>query len=547
MATTRSAITDPAPLLRLDALSLALHGAPILQDVSLDMPAGRTTALVGESGSGKSLTALAAIGLLPRGSATTGRILLDDRDLAPLPERDWLAIRGREIAMIFQEPMSALNPVHPIGAQVAETLRLDGTPRAEAHAIARDRLDRVGLERLPLDRYPHALSGGQRQRVCIAMAIARRPRLLIADEPTTALDVTTQAGILDLLDELVRDEGMGLLLVTHDLGVVAKRADRVAVMKEGRIVEEGATETLFRRHSHPYTADLLAASRPRPRPPRVVSTDPVLEARDVTRDYGRFRAVDAVSFTLHRGEALGLVGESGCGKSTLTRALLGLEPIQAGTIALHGRSGGTAMTKADRARISTVFQDPYGSFDPRWTIRRILAEPFHLTGKPADAETTLAQALTRVGLTDADLGKYPHEFSGGQRQRIAIARALVTEPDVLVLDEAVSALDTRVRARILDLLCDLQDRLGLAYLFVTHDLTVMRALCDRVLVMRAGKIVEEAATEATFEAPREPYTRALLAAAPTIPADWLPPEFSPKTPAKSFDEGFAPPMKDATQ
>ncbi|MEM7711686.1 MAG: dipeptide ABC transporter ATP-binding protein, partial [Pseudomonadota bacterium] len=473
-----------------------------------------------ESGSGKSITALAAIGLLPHGATTTGAIRLDARDLTVLPERAWLAIRGTEIAMIFQEPMTALNPVHTIGAQVSETLRLTGTPRAEAMALARDKLDRVGLNQIGLDRYPHELSGGQRQRVCIALAIARRPRLLIADEPTTALDVTTQAEILSLLHDLVRDQGMALLLITHDLGVVAGLADRVAVMKDGEIVEHGPTETLFRTHAHPYTCDLLAASQPAPRHVTEASPTPVLEAAGITRSYGAVTAVDRVSFTLHAGESLGLVGESGCGKSTLAGALLGLEDIQGGAITLHGRPGGIAMTRADRARLSVVFQDPYGSFDPRWPVHRIVTEPFHLTGRPDDARHRAAEALSQVGLSSGDLTKYPHEFSGGQRQRIAIARALITRPDVLILDEAVSALDVRVRAQVLDLLADLQARLGLAYLFIGHDLTVVRAVSDRVLVMKAGRIVEEGPTARVFDAPRHAYTKALIAAAPTIPEAW---------------------------
>ncbi|TFL19731.1 ABC transporter ATP-binding protein [Jannaschia formosa] len=512
--------TETAPLIAVHDLSLAIHGEAILHDVGLDIAPGRVTALVGESGSGKSMTALALIGLLPEGAATTGAAMLDGRDLLSLPEREWLNLRGGDIGMIFQEPMTALNPVQTIGAQVSETLRLRGTPRAEALRIARDRLDRVGLGQLPLDRYPHQLSGGQRQRVCIAMAIARRPRLLIADEPTTALDVTTQAGILQLLRDLVDEEGMALLLITHDLGVVARIADHVAVMQAGRIVEQDATERLFRAHAHPYTRDLLAASRPAPRERRASRGGPVLQADGLTRRYGAVTAVDAVSFTLHRAESLGLVGESGCGKSTLTRALLGLEPIQAGSLWFQGEAGGIAMTKAQRAKMSVVFQDPYGSFDPRWTVARILAEPFHLTGRPPDAWARAAEALEQVGLSASDLGKYPHEFSGGQRQRIAIARALITEPEVLVLDEAVSALDVRVRAQVLALLDDLQQRLGLAYLFISHDLAVVRAICDRVLVMRGGKIVEDGPIARVWSAPASDYTRSLIDAAPAIPEGW---------------------------
>jgi peptide/nickel transport system ATP-binding protein len=510
------------PLLRARGLDLDIGATPILRDVGLDLEAGQVAGLVGESGSGKSMTALAIMGLLPRGARLRGTLRLDGRDLAALPERAWLGLRGAQIGMIFQEPMTALNPVQTVGAQVAEGLRLAGLGRAQARARARDRLDRVGLGEVGLDRYPHALSGGQRQRVCIAMAIARRPRLLIADEPTTALDVTTQARILDLLRGLVREEGMALLLITHDLGVVAGMADRVAVMQAGRIVEQGPTKRLFRTMRHPYTRELLAASRPPPRPARRVDGPAVLEARGVTRRYGAHAAVDGVSFALRRGECLGLVGESGCGKSTLSRALLGLEEVQAGAIRLMGRPGGMAMTRADRARLSVVFQDPYGSFDPRWRVARLVAEPFHLTGRPRDWRDRVAAALEEVGLGEADMEKYPHEFSGGQRQRIAIARALVTRPEVVILDEAVSALDVRVRAQVLGLLRDLQDRLGLAYLFVTHDLGVVRAVADRVLVMRAGRIVEEGPTPEIFAAPREAYTRRLLDAAPAIPAAWLP-------------------------
>jgi len=430
---------------------------------------------------------------------------------------------------------------------VAETLRLHRRlSRAEAHAIARNRLDRVGLTepRFPLSLYPHELSGGQRQRVAIALAIALRPALLIADEPTTALDVTTQAEVLQLLKSLAREEGMGLLLITHDLGVTAEMADRVAVMQGGSLVETGATEALFRRPAHPYTRALLAAATHRPAAKQTTDTPdfswqkysnptstPLLQVENATRIYRlsrpapfaphpELRAVDNVSFTIAAGESLGLVGESGCGKSTLTRAILGLDPLAEGRITLAGHTVSPDMARAARADVQVVFQDPYGSFDPRQRVEKLLAEPFHLTGRPADWRARVEQALTEVGLAPADSTKYIHEFSGGQRQRLAIARALITRPRLIVLDEAVSALDLRVRAQVLDLLARLQASHDLAYLFITHDLAVVHAITSRCLVMQAGRIVEEGPTEALLSAPRHPYTQRLLAAAPRIPEAW---------------------------
>ncbi|MBP7003686.1 ABC transporter ATP-binding protein [Amaricoccus sp.] len=522
-------------LLAVEDLSVEIDGAPILERVSMGLGPGEVLGVIGESGSGKSMTALAVMGLLPRGARASGRVLLGGADLLARTEAEMCAIRGRDVGMIFQEPMTALNPLQTIGDQVAETVRVHGrASRAEARAVARATLDRVGLPegRFPLERFPHELSGGQRQRVGIAMAIALRPRLLIADEPTTALDVTTQAAILVLLRRLVDEDGMGLVLITHDLAVVAETAARVAVMTGGKVVEAGATRDALRAPRHPYTRTLIAASAHRPaRLPRIART-PLLKVEGLTRDYpgprrGLFgretptRAVRNVSFTLHAGESLGLVGESGCGKSTLMRAVLGLDRVQAGRIVLDGDEirAGEAMAPEIRARMQAVFQDPYGSFDPRWRVGRLVAEPFHLLDDAPRGEERAAavvSALEAVGLAAADAEKFIHEFSGGQRQRIAIARALIIRPKLIVLDEAVSALDVRVRAQVLDLLGGLSTRYGLSYLFISHDLHVVRAITDRVLVMRAGEIVESGPTRRVFERPSHPYTRELLAATPVL-------------------------------
>ena len=522
------------PLLQLQDLTVRLHGRTLLHGLDLTLAPGEVLGLVGESGSGKSLTGLAIAGLLPAGAEVSGQVRLAGEALLALPEREMDARRGAALGLVFQEPMNALNPLMTLGQQVAEALRLHDGPhrpatRAEAAQAAEAALTRVGLPGMA-GRYPHELSGGQRQRVVIAIAMALRPRLLIADEPTTALDVRTQAQILALLRELVREQGASLLLISHDLPLVAGVADRIAVLQGGSLVEQGPALALLQSPQAPATAALVAASTLAARgpAPALPPGPPLLEARALVREYRRGggllrratvqRALDGVSLTVQPGERVGLVGASGSGKSTLLRALLGLEPLQGGEVRLAGQAF-TGRERALRRQVQIVFQDPAGSLDPRWRAWELVAEPLALLDPvPERAEQRRrAEAwLARVGLDAGMAERFPHQFSGGQRQRLAIARALIVEPALLVLDEAVSALDVSVRGQILTLLDDLCSAQGTALLFVTHDLGVVRAATDRLYVMDAGRLIESGPTDAVFRAPREAVTAALLAATPDL-------------------------------
>ncbi|WP_367714882.1 dipeptide ABC transporter ATP-binding protein [Nitratireductor sp. GISD-1A_MAKvit] len=529
-------------LLEIENLSLSIAGHPVLKDIDLEIAPGEVLGIVGESGSGKSMTALSVMQLLPELASAKGRVTFDGIDILSAPEEAMCRLRGDDLGMVFQEPMTALNPVKTIGEQVAEGIRWHtGANRPDAEARARAILDRVGLPeaKFPLSRFPHELSGGQRQRVVIAIACALRPKLLIADEPTTALDVVLQAQILDLLRDLVEENRMGLMLISHDLAVVADMADRVSVMRHGAVMESGPTAKVLSEQKHAYTRQLAEASThvpARARPQDAIEKQeqpPLLAVSNVTRDYpGRrrglfskaepFRAVDNVSFSLLPGHAVALVGRSGCGKSTLARMILALDRPTSGEIRLDGETlAGKSEHELRHARrnMQVVFQDPYGSFNPRHQVERLVAEPLHLLDRKPTAtqrRDRVAQALESVGLHASDMQKYPHEFSGGQRQRISIARAIITRPRLIVADEPVSALDVSIRAQILDLFADLNQRLDLTYLFITHDLTVARAITDDVMVMHEGRIVESGPTTEVLENPASVAAQALVAAAPDL-------------------------------
>jgi peptide/nickel transport system ATP-binding protein len=526
-----------SPVLSIESLSIGLPALAdrqhAIKNLSLSILPGETLCVVGESGSGKSMTALATIGLLPHGvQVLSGSIRLGGLDLLSLDEEGWCDVRGRDVGMVFQEPMTSLNPVMRVVDQITETFRAHGILSvAERNRRAVELLTEVNLPNPELiaRAYPHELSGGQRQRVMIAIALALEPKLLIADEPTTALDVTTQAQVLRLIDNLRRKKGTAVLFITHDFGVVSEIADRVAVLQHGELVELGPAEEILSRPQHPYTKRLLAAVPSLiPPPPKSLQGEPItLKVDALTKTYGgrgflrksrEVHAADAVSFDIRRGETLGLVGESGSGKSTVGRCVLRLIEPDGGRIEIGSLSFGTLSQRAlrpHRRMIQMVFQDPFASLNPRRTVGRIISEgPIAQGEAPAKALDDARILLEKVGLPARAIDRYPHEFSGGQRQRIGIARALAMRPDVLVADEAVSALDVSVQAEILRLIRDLQEELGLAILFITHDLRVAAQICDRVAVMQKGRIVEMAETAQLFADPRDAYTRQLLAAVP---------------------------------
>ncbi|MFG6666623.1 ABC transporter ATP-binding protein [Halomonas sp. HNIBRBA4712] len=522
----------PEPLFRLDQLGVAFDGQPVVEGLSLEVQRGETLAIVGESGSGKSVSALGAIDLLPANARVSGGRWLEGKDLNGLSARQWSGLRGGQIGFVFQEPMTSLNPLHRIGKQLGETLRLhQGLSGQALRRRALELLEQVKLPRPEelLDVWPHQLSGGQRQRVMIAMAIANNPALLIADEPTTALDVTVQQEILALLTSLRDEVGMAVLFITHDLNLVRRFAERVCVMKSGRVEEIGPVESVFAHPQSAYTRALIDAE-PTGRPSEISDTAPLLRAHGLSVRFERpaaglfkrkrlaFEAVKPTDLQIAPGETLGVVGESGSGKTTLASAIMRLVPSQ-GEITLGDTPLGTLTGKhlrRQRRRLQMVFQDPFGALSPRMPVFDIVSEGlrFHYPALSKDeVASRVAQTLKEVGLPESCAARYPHEFSGGQRQRIAVARAIILEPELLVLDEPTSALDRTVQKQLITLLRELQARRGLSYLFISHDLAVVRAMAHRVMVLKEGEVVEQGPCLEVLAAPRHPYTRALIEAA----------------------------------
>ena len=519
----------------------------VVDQLSFVVPAGRRVAIVGESGSGKSLTALSVLGLLPDGAQVSGDVSWNDQNLLRANLEDLRAIRGREIAMVFQEPMTALNPLFTVGNQIVEAVLVhqSGLQKVAAYALALEMLERVGLSdaRMKLQAYPHQLSGGQRQRVMIAMALASKPRLLIADEPTTALDVNLRKQILDLLKELQQDpagHGMSVLLITHDLNLVRKFAQDVVVMHQGRLVESGTVQEIFENPQTPYTRALVESKPDKNLLPVLPLAPCLMKAAAISVSYPRPKlgwdqvltmfgrtawniVLDQVSLDLRQGETVGVIGESGSGKTTLGMALLGLMPgISAkteGQLEVFGQSWHTlseAQKRAMRARLQVIFQDPFGSLSPRMSVGQIIAEGLAVHQPQLTAKQQMdrvLEVLIEVGLEKNSIGRYPHEFSGGQRQRIAIARALILKPEILILDEPTSALDVTIQKQVLGLLTQLQHKYNLAYVLISHDISVIAAMSHRVIVLQHGQMVESGATEEVIYAPQHPYTQHLIAEA----------------------------------
>lgn len=543
---TNTTITEP--VLRIEGLSVAFRSAGDLvtavRDVSIDVAAGETVAIVGESGSGKSTTAAAVNRLLPENAVITqGTVRFDGRDLTILAETEMISLRGAGIGLVPQDPMSNLDPLMRVGDQIAEALEVHHyTTGAATKERVISLLEAVGIPDAEQRsrQYPHEFSGGMRQRVLIAMGLACKPRLLIADEPTSALDVTVQRRVLDQLDQLTEEMGAAVFLITHDLGLAAERADRIVVMLRGDVVEEGPAMEVLRNPQHEYTRRLIGAAPSlaarTERPARRVAVDaaPLVQVSDLRKVFplrsvkrgepDTFTAVDGVSFDIPRGTTVSIVGESGSGKSTTANLILGLEEITSGTIAFDGvdlAGLGRKELFTFRRRVQPVFQNPFASLDPRYTVGESIAEPMavHRIGDKASRRARVAALLDQVALPQTMTDRLPHELSGGQRQRVAIARALALEPELVVLDEAVSALDVLVQAQILDLLAELQTELNLSYLFISHDLAVVRMISDYVHVMQRGKVVESGTPDEIFENPREAYTRELLEAIPGADLD----------------------------
>ncbi len=541
-------------VLRVAGISIEISGRKVVEDASFEVERGKTTALVGESGSGKTMTALSLLGLLPAGGkVVAGTAAYFDEgvetQLTSLRPKDWQKIRGKKISMIFQEPAAALNPVFTVGRQTLEIIAAhERLPKSEAYERILGLYGEMGLEnpRKIFESYPHQLSGGQKQRAMIAMSVVCRPSLLLADEPTTALDATVQQKVLALLQELQRSREIAIVFISHDLSLVKRVADKVAVLYKGRIVESGLTEELWGRPKHPYTRALLA-SRPRlgfyPRrlptvgeefnvlEPKSTATtlrpQTIIDVKNLKVDYktgaAKFTAVNNVSFDVYRGETLGLAGESGSGKSTIGKALLKLVPATGG-VYFHDADASVELLALNeskfrpyRKRLQIIFQDPYGSLNPKMTVGQTIVEPMRVHRLHAGDKTRMqkaAELLEKVGMKADMLERLPHELSGGQRQRVAIARALALEPAFIVCDECVSALDVSVQATVLNLLNDLKDEFGLTYLFISHDLAVLRYMCDRIMVMKSGEIVESGAADDVVSRPRRPYTQSLVNAAP---------------------------------